>query len=591
MDYDAINARALAPKRRRHDHEADHDRGGGGGGDDDRDLARRAAHRRGFHGDGLDGLDDDGDDDDDPRDVLSRDFARWSEEQLRDFLEMKDVPHRADDSRVVLLNKAVDAELGVAPSGGGGGGGGGGGDEEVDPLDAFMAGVAEETKPAPSTSRRPAAAAAATTTTTANRRPNAANEDEDFDPIESFLAARDAAGARKTKTNAATRSANRGPSLGLGAKLLAKSGFKVADADALAHDSDDDVYAAAAAADADADDRDGAGVDDRRTIEPLGRVDHAAAAYAPFQKNFHPRDNPDVAAWSERDVEARRRALDVQIVGRDPPRMIERFGQCGGVDAVTLRTLKQRGYESPTPIQACALPALLRGRDVLGIAKTGSGKTAAFLIPATHHCLAQPEIAKGDGPIVLTLAPVRELAAQIVSEARRFGKPHGVRVVGVFGGASKQDQFKDLRAGGEIAIGTPGRVVDLCKTKNGLSLTRVTFLVLDEADRMLDLGFEASVRSICDAIRPDRQAAMFSATMPPRVRGLVRDVLTGNGEGEEGGGGGGGGGEGGGSRSPSVGPAAPTRTSRRPWTSSRPARRRASRGFARGSTRSSTRGR
>jgi len=104
---------------------------------------------------------------------------------------------------------------------------------------------------------------------------------------------------------------------------------------------------------------------------------------------------------------------------------------------------------------------------VLGIAKTGSGKTAAFLLPALVHVMDQHELERGDGPIVLVLAPVRELAAQILTEARRFAKPHGVRCAGVLGGASKQDQFKELRAGAEVVVATPGRLIDLCKMKAG----------------------------------------------------------------------------------------------------------------------------
>ena len=164
------------------------------------------------------------------------------------------------------------------------------------------------------------------------------------------------------------------------------------------------------------------------------------------------------------DVEARRRQLDVHVVGVDPPNPVTRFGQCGGLGASTLKVLKRIGYDAPTAIQAQAIPALLSGRDVLGIAKTGSGKTASFALPALVHAMDQRTLRRGDGPIVLVLAPVRELAAQILSEFRRFAKAHeGLRCVGVLGGGSKTDNFRELRNGAEVVVGTPGRLVDVCR--------------------------------------------------------------------------------------------------------------------------------
>ena len=129
-----------------------------------------------------------------------------------------------------------------------------------------------------------------------------------------------------------------------------------------------------------------------------------------------------------------------------------------------MKVLKRIGYDAPTAIQAQAIPALLSGRDVLGIAKTGSGKTASFALPALVHAMDQRTLRRGDGPIVLVLAPVRELAAQILSEFRRFAKAHeGLRCVGVLGGGSKTDNFRELRNGAEVVVGTPGRLVDVCR--------------------------------------------------------------------------------------------------------------------------------
>ena len=133
------------------------------------------------------------------------------------------------------------------------------------------------------------------------------------------------------------------------------------------------------------------------------------------------------------------------------------------MSAETLKILKRMGYVEPTPIQSQAIPALLQGRDVVGIAKTGSGKTAAFLLPALVHAMDQPELSKGDGPIVLVLAPTRELGSQILAECKKLARAHeGLRCVGVLGGGSKTENFRELRAGAEVVVGTPGRVVDVC---------------------------------------------------------------------------------------------------------------------------------
>lgn len=150
-------------------------------------------------------------------------------------------------------------------------------------------------------------------------------------------------------------------------------------------------------------------------------------------------------------------------------------------------------YTEPSAIQKQAIPAALQGRDIIGIAKTGSGKTAAFVLPMLVHIMDQEELSKGDGPIGLILAPTRELATQIYSEAKKFAKAYGLRVAAVYGGASKMQQFKDLRSGTiEILVATPGRLIDMIKMK-ATNLRRVTYLVLDEADRMFDLGFGRAI--------------------------------------------------------------------------------------------------
>lgn len=164
----------------------------------------------------------------------------------------------------------------------------------------------------------------------------------------------------------------------------------------------------------------------------------------------------------------------------------------------------------------------LSGRDVVGVAETGSGKTLTYCLPAIVHINAQPLLAPGDGPIVLILAPTRELAVQIQTEISKFGKSSRIRNTCVYGGVPKGPQIRDLARGVEVCIATPGRLIDMLEAGK-TNLRRVTYLVLDEADRMLDMGFEPQIRKIIGQIRPDRQTCMWSATWPKEVRQLASD--------------------------------------------------------------------
>lgn len=166
----------------------------------------------------------------------------------------------------------------------------------------------------------------------------------------------------------------------------------------------------------------------------------------------------------------------------------------------------------------------MTGSDMVGIAQTGSGKTLAYTLPATIHINNQQTLARGEGPIVLVLAPTRELAQQIQKVAKDFGKSTRIRNTCIFGGAPKGPQARDLERGVEICIATPGRLIDFLE-KGTTNLERCTYLVLDEADRMLDMGFEPQIRKILSQVRPDRQTLMWSATWPKEVRKLARDFL------------------------------------------------------------------
>ena len=256
-------------------------------------------------------------------------------------------------------------------------------------------------------------------------------------------------------------------------------------------------------------------------------VDHDKMDYEPFRKDFF-MEPPDVAAWTPEMVEQKRIDLDgIQVRGKNCPKPIEKWSQFGmpnGVHEVIKKVLK---YEIPTPIQAQAIPAIMSGRDVIGIAKTGSGKTIAFLLPMFRHIKDQRPSQGQEGPIGLIMTPTRELALQIFRECKHFSKILGLRVSCCYGGAPIRDQIADLKRGAEIIICTPGRMIDLLCANGGrvTNLKRVSYLVLDEADRMFDLGFEPQVMRMVMNTRPDRQTVLFSATFPRFMEALARKIL------------------------------------------------------------------
>lgn len=183
------------------------------------------------------------------------------------------------------------------------------------------------------------------------------------------------------------------------------------------------------------------------------------------------------------------------------------------------QAIQSLGFESPTAIQARAIPALMSGRDVMGIAQTGTGKTAAFALPILQ---------KVDGSRrevqALVMAPTRELAVQVAGGIYDLGKHTGIRVVPVYGGQPIDRQIRSLRDGAQIVVGTPGRLVDHIR-RGTLTLDKVTICILDEADEMLALGFQEDMEAILGDLPEDRQLAFFSATMPPRVAGLTKKFL------------------------------------------------------------------
>ena len=195
-----------------------------------------------------------------------------------------------------------------------------------------------------------------------------------------------------------------------------------------------------------------------------------------------------------------------------------------GLAEVLLRALAAKNFTIPTPIQEQAIPPLLTGRDLLGIAQTGTGKTAAFSLPLMQHLSADNVRSGAFGTRALILAPTRELALQIDEAIRTFGANSKLRSVVIIGGASRFKQVEAMRRGADIVIGTPGRVCDLMQTRE-LNLSNVKQFVLDEADRMLDLGFIKDIRRIVAMLPVQRQSALFSATMPSDVASLANGLL------------------------------------------------------------------
>jgi ATP-dependent RNA helicase DDX46/PRP5 len=169
----------------------------------------------------------------------------------------------------------------------------------------------------------------------------------------------------------------------------------------------------------------------------------------------------------------------------------------------------------------------MSGRDVIGIAETGSGKTLAYILPMIRHILDQRRLEEDEGPVGLVMAPTRELCNQIYLECRLFCASVGLRVACVYGGAGVAGQLSQLKKGAEIVVCTPGRMIDILCLSNGkiTNLKRVTFVVLDEADRMFDMGFEPQIAKILNNVRPDRQTVMFSATFPRNVENLAKKIL------------------------------------------------------------------
>eukprot|EP00978_Attheya_sp_CCMP212_P025632 scaffold82814_cov52-Attheya_sp.AAC.4 len=283
----------------------------------------------------------------------------------------------------------------------------------------------------------------------------------------------------------------------------------------------------------------------------LTQINFAQTQLVPFEKDFYI-EHPEVTKRPEQEAESWRASKQIVVVGEGVPKPCLTFEEASMPEYILSEVLKQ-GFDKPTPIQSQGWPMALKGRNMVGISATGSGKTLAFLLPAMIHINAQvvsrrclvevgwlirsirgprnyqkqlvfQYLKPGEGPIVLVLAPTRELAVQIKEECDKFGGSSDIKNTVVYGGVPKSRQVRDLQSGVEIVIATPGRLIDHLEQGN-TNLKRVTYLVMDEADRMLDMGFEPQLRKIASQIRPDRQVLMWSATWPKEVQNLARDYL------------------------------------------------------------------
>lgn len=248
----------------------------------------------------------------------------------------------------------------------------------------------------------------------------------------------------------------------------------------------------------------------------LAKINHSEMNYMPFRKNFYV-EVPELARMTSADVDAYKVELEgIQVKGKGCPKPIKTWAHCG-VSKKEMDVLKKLAFEKPTPIQCQAIPAIMSGRDLIGIAKTGSGKTLAFILPMFRHILDQSPLEDGDGSIAIILTPTRELCMQIGKDIKKFSKSLNLRAVCVYGGTGISEQIAELKRGAEIIICTPGnlsclllfcpfcsilfyvcvvlyrigRMIDMLAANSGrvTNLRRITYIVLDEADRMFDMGF------------------------------------------------------------------------------------------------------
>ncbi|KAK4192697.1 P-loop containing nucleoside triphosphate hydrolase protein [Podospora australis] len=264
----------------------------------------------------------------------------------------------------------------------------------------------------------------------------------------------------------------------------------------------------------------------KKKKKDIPTIDYSKIELNKIRKNFWVEPH-ELSQMTEEEAAELRLELDgIKVSGKNIPKPVQKWSQCGLTRPI-LDTIESLGYEKPTPIQMQALPVIMSGRDVIGVAKTGSGKTMAFALPMLRHIKDQDPVRGDDGPIALIMTPTRELCTQIHADLQPFLKVLKLRAIAAYGGNAIKDQIAELKRGAEIIVATPGRMIDLLAANSGrvTNLKRATYFVLDEADRMFDMGFEPQVMKIFNNVRPDRQTILFSATMPRIIDALTKKVL------------------------------------------------------------------
>jgi len=256
----------------------------------------------------------------------------------------------------------------------------------------------------------------------------------------------------------------------------------------------------------------------------VSEEEREAPAESPFKKDFYSMQ-PTTEAMSKKAVKEYRQLHNITLYGkgRKAFKPLLTFAELGFPSTI-MNICKQ--FQKPSPIQAECWSIIASGRDMIGIAETGSGKTLAFTIPALAHLTHRIKTeGKVKGPLMLIVAPTRELAMQSQEVLEEAGKSCNIRSVSIYGGVPKNSQRDALKRGVEVVVATPGRLIDLIQ-EGCCSLANVSYLVLDEADRMLDQGFERDIRQIIGLTHPGRQTCLFSATWPDSVRELAHEFLT-----------------------------------------------------------------
>lgn len=349
---------------------------------------------------------------------------------------------------------------------------------------------------------------------------------EEIDPLDAFMSTLDADADTRPVSKARRSDIDERDDMEMFLDSITLAKKRAAAATSLRTDADDNV-----------DDDDEHKRKNMKIIESLPPANHASIKYATIRKAFYT-EAAEVAARPFADVERERRELHISVSGGDVKarslKPIVKFEHLP-LDRRLAESLTALGFSAPLTIQREALPVAMSGYDLIALAQTGSGKTVAYLLPMFTHILDQPPLAHdATGPIGLVLAPTHELAQQIYDVARdvlsvevnRVSKQREalLRGLAVTGGAQMYEQKQTLKRGVEFVVATPGRMIDMIKSK-ACSCERISFVVLDEADRMFAMGFEQQIRSIIGQVRPDRQVLLFSATFKKRLEELAADVL------------------------------------------------------------------